>query len=183
MPHALPVPGIEVAIYTEAPVLPPAANSDFVVYICELLSAGRRDYALLLGESVVEILHHPARGGQQLLGYPLQVAPVWTARWENFCLSWRCRPWRRAPTRDTIIRAWWRYVCTGCPASLSRSLSFTAGSCCKAIEIGLSPGRCPILAAPQFVSVRAMWSWLGAHVSDTPLPPYSEGCCVLRMSG
>ena len=79
MSHAPLVPGRDVAIYTESSVLTPATYADFVSRVRELLLAGERASALTLWESVVEILHHPARGGQQLLGFPdfppLRVAP------------------------------------------------------------------------------------------------------------
>ena len=53
----------DVAIDTEASVFPPASFADFVARVRVILVA-------VLSESAVEIVHHPARGGQQLREVP-----------------------------------------------------------------------------------------------------------------
>ena len=83
-----------------------------------LLAAGRRDAAIVLWESVVEILHHPARGGQQLLGSRLP--PLY-----------RPGPW-----------LWWSQACARYPVSPSASCSSTGVSCCRGARSGTSPGWC-----------------------------------------
>ena len=58
--------GIDVALFTDLQVLTPAAWLDFTAHIESMLAAGRRDSALVLWESVVEIFHVGSPSGAVL---------------------------------------------------------------------------------------------------------------------
>ena len=58
--------GIDVALFTDLQVLTPAAWLDFTAHIESLLAAGRREAALVLWESVVEIFHVGSPSGEVL---------------------------------------------------------------------------------------------------------------------
>ena len=77
-----------VAVHTRDPILHPAALADFEAHVRMLLQGGRRQEAVALWESVVEVQHQPAIAAPRLQGtdLPPMVAVACT---EDGCL--RCR--------------------------------------------------------------------------------------------
>ena len=109
MTHAAPLPGLDVGVFTHEAIYTPGAYLDFQSRVRELIAAGDRGGALMLWNSVVEVLHHPARQGWALHGERelplLRVAPCVgysRARCHNQRGGFRF-PWIGVWTRRSVL--------------------------------------------------------------------------------